>query len=93
MADTPAMQLVPLTVQKAMEFLKDHERHYKSDANPMFALGISNGELCGAAVVGERNGDAELCHIYSVGEYLGYTILYGASWRAAKAMGYKKMVL
>jgi len=88
------MEIVPLTVPAAMAFLKDHERHYKSDANPLFAIGISlNGELCGAAVIGERDGDAELCHIYSVGEYMGYTVLYGASWRAIKAMGYRRMIL
>lgn len=87
------MNIVPLTVPAAMEFLKEHERHYKSDANPLFAIGITDGNLCGAVVVGERSGEAELCHIYSVGEFMGYTILYGSAWRAAKAMGYKKMIL
>lgn len=88
------MEIVPLTIDKAMAFLKEHERHYKSDAKPLFALGISmNGEMVGAAVIGERDGDAELAHIYSVGEYLGYTILYGAAWRCSKAMGYKRMIL
>ena len=88
------MEIVPLTVATAMAFLKEHERHYKSDANPLFAIGISlNNELCGAAVMGERDGEAELCHIYSVGEYMGYTVLYGAIWRATKAMGYKKLIL
>ena len=88
------MEIVPLTVPAAMSFLKEHERHYKSDANPLFAIGISHeGSLCGAAVIGERDGEAELCHIYSVGEYMGYTVLYGAAWRATKAMGYKRMIL
>ena len=88
------MEIVPLTVTAAMAFLKEHERHYKSDANPLFAIGISHeGQLCGAAVIGERGGDAELAHIYSVGEYMGYTVLYGAAWRATKAMGYKRMIL
>ena len=88
------MNMIPLTVAAAMEFLKENERHYKSDANPLFAIGIAeNGAICGAVVVGERSGEAELCHIYSVGEFMGYTILYGSAWRAAKAMGYKKMIL
>lgn len=88
------MEIVPLTIPAAMAFLKANERHYKSDANPLFAIGIElNGELCGAAVMGEKDGEAELCHIYSVGEYMGYTVLYGATWRATKAMGYKKMIL
>ena len=88
------MKIDSLTVENAMDFLKEHERHYKSVAKPLFAIGISmNDELCGAAVVGTRNDEVELCHIYSVGEYQGYTVLYGAVWRACKAMGYKKMIL
>ena len=88
------MEIVALTIPAAMEFLQTNERHYKSDAKPLFAIGISHeGVMCGAVVVGERSGEAELCHIYSVGEYQGYTILYGAAWRATKAMGYKKMIL
>ena len=90
----PEMQIFPMTIKAAMEFLKKNERHYKSEATPVFAIGIAIGdEVCGAVVVGEREGDAELAHIYSVGEYLGYTILYGAAWRASKALGYKRMVL
>ena len=88
------MEVIPLKIPDAMSFLQGHERHYKSDALPVFAIGIKiNDELVGCAVVGERDGDAELCHIYSVGEYLGYTTLYGSVWRCAKAMGYKRMVL
>ena len=88
------MEICPLRVEDALGWLKGNERHYKSDAEPVFAIGLKmNGDLVGCAVVGERNGEAELCHIYSVGEYLGYTTLYGSVWRCAKAMGYKKMVL
>lgn len=88
------MEIIPLTIQQAMEFLKSNERHYKSKAIPLFAIGIAkDGELCGAAVMGLNGEDAELCHIYSAGEYLGYTILYGAMWRATKAMGHKKLIL
>ena len=88
------MEIIPLKISEAMDFLGEHERHYKSDAEPVFAIGLKmNGEIIGCAVVGQRGHDAELCHIYSVGEYLGYTTLYGSVWRCAKAMGYKRMVL
>jgi hypothetical protein len=88
------MEIIAMPIDAAMEFLKENERHYKSDAKPLFAIGIHiNGALCGAAVVGTRDYEVELCHIYSSGEYHGYTILYGAVWRACKAMGYKKMIL
>lgn len=88
------MEIFPMSIASAMEFLKEHERHYKSDATPVFAIGIRHeGNVCGAAIMGSRGEDAELCHIYSVGEYYGYTVLYGAMWRSTKAMGYKKLVL
>jgi len=88
------MSIRALTVDQAMDWLKDNARHYESDAKPLFALGLyKDGELCGAAIMGTRGEDAELCHIYSVGEYQGYTLLYGSMWRAVKAMGYLKLIL
>lgn len=87
------LTVVPLTIEQAMEYLKKNERHYKSDATPIFAIGItSEGSLCGAAVVGSRGDEAELCHIYSEGEYGGYTTLYGQCWRAIKALGYRRII-
>lgn len=87
------MQIVPLTVEQAMDFLKANERHYKSEAKPLFAIGISNGSLCGAVVMGITGEDAEIAHIYSAGDYGGYTTLYGAALRAVKALGYKRLIL
>ena len=89
------MQIVPLTVENALVFLASHDRHYRSDAKPIFAIGISTEEkLCGAVIVGAAEGaELQLSHIYSAGESLGYTLLYGAAWRAAKALGYERMIL
>ena len=36
---------------------------------------------------------AELAHIYVDGTSQGYSLLYGACWRALKALGYVKCVL
>ena len=82
-----------MTLEQALDYIKGHERHYKSDADPIFAIGISDGNVCGAVIVGVKEGEAQLSHIYSAGESQGYTLLYGAAWRAAKALGYTKMVL
>jgi len=88
------MEIIPLSVEQAMDWLKDNARHYESKAKPLFAMGLSkDGELCGAAIMGTRDECAELCHIYSVGEYQGYTLLYGSMWRATKAMGYTRLIL
>ena len=87
------MEIFPMSIPAAMEFLKEHERHYKSDATPVFAIGIKHeGKVCGAAIMGSRGDEAELCHIYSDGEYGGYTTLYGHCWRATKALGYRRII-
>ena len=89
------MKVVPISLSEAQSFLAGHERHYVTPANPICAIGISDGsELRGAVILGCRgNAEAELSHIYSDGTSLGYTILYGAAWRALKALGYEKSVL
>lgn len=87
------MKLIAITVEGAQSFLKNHERHFKVPREPICAIGIADegGILHGAALLGRRSdGDAELAHIYCDGAIAGYTMLYGATWRALKALGYEK---
>jgi hypothetical protein len=87
------MTLFPMTVQEASQFLSSHERHYKTKAYPVFAIGLKDKETRGAVIVGRKGSEAVLAHIYCDGVSQGYTLLYGAAWRAAKALGYSRMVL
>lgn len=89
------METTSLSVKDAEAFLSQHERHYKSAVDPICAIGVAEGEtLHGAAILGRRSdGDAELAHIYVDGVSQGYSLLYGACWRALKALGYKRTVL
>lgn len=89
------IETVALSVKDAEEFLKKHERHYKAPVEAICAIGVGDESgLHGAAILGRRpDGDAELAHIYVDGISLGYSVLYGACWRALKALGYKKTVL
>ena len=84
-----------LTVAEAEAFLKDHERHYKAPAEPICAIGLSDGgKLHGAAILGRTaEGAAKLAHIYVDGAWQGYSLLYGACWRAYAALGYKMIAL
>ena len=95
------MKLIPLSVKDAEAFLKSHERHYKVPVEPICAIGVGEDAtipgstpqniLHGAAILGRReDGDAELAHIYVDGAYQGYSLLYGACWRALKALGYER---
>ena len=81
-------------MKDAEAFLAKHERHYKSPAEPICAIGVADDALRGAAILGRREpGVGELAHIYVDGVSQGYSLLYGACWRALKAMGYAKAVL
>ena len=89
------MRVVSLRVKDAEAYLAIHERHYKAPVEPLCAIGVGeNGELHGAAILGRNAaGDGELAHIYVDGTSQGYSLLYGAVWRAFKALGYEKAVL
>jgi hypothetical protein len=89
------MNIVPLSVKDAEAFLAKHERHYKAPVEAICAIGVADDEgLHGAAVLGRRDNEtAELAHIYVDGASQGYSLLYGACWRALKALGYKQAIL
>lgn len=101
------MKIIPMTVKAAEEFLKTHGRHYKAPAEPICAIGVGEtvagdtrvGDpppfvLHGAAILGRRDDKvAELAHIYVDGVSQGYSLLYGACWRALKALGYESAIL
>jgi len=88
------MHVCSLSVQEAEEFLSKHGRHYVEPAEKLCAIGVSDGEIHGAAILGRLDSEtACLAHIYVDGASQGYSLLYGACWRALKALGYKKAVL
>lgn len=89
------MRVVDLSVKVAEEFLENHDRHYKAPVEPICAIGVGDADgLHGAAILGRKEaGVAELAHIYVDGASQGYSLLYGACWRALKALGYEKAVL
>lgn len=93
---TEGMRICDLSIAEAEEFLKEHERHYKAPVEPICAIGVRDEtyKLHGAAILGRREREtAELAHIYVDGASQGYSLLYGACWRALKALGYEKAVL
>ena len=89
------MRVVDISIKVAEEFLENHGRHYKSPAEPICAIAVQDGDgLHGAAILGRRAaGVGELAHIYVDGASQGYSLLYGACWRALKALGYETTIL
>lgn len=89
------MRIQSISIKDAQAFLKDHQRHYKAPVEPICAIGVGDADgLHGAAILGRRkDGDGELNHIYCDGASQAYSLLYGACWRALKALGYQRAYL
>ena len=78
-----------------------HHRHHKAPQGGLFAIGLEeNGTVIGVAIVGRpvarmlQNGyTAEITRLCVLeGFSNACSKLYSACWRAAKAMGYKRLI-
>lgn len=95
-----ALEIVPMTFAQATQFVKDHHRHNKPPVGMKFAIGLQNGDtLVGVAMAGRpvarmlNDGRTlEINRLSTDGTQNACTMLYGAVRRAAKALGYKKLV-
>ena len=94
------MELVPINLSDAIFFVKEHHRHHKVTIGGLFAVAVAvNEEICGVAIVGRpvarMSNDgwtAEVTRLCTTGEKNACSMLYGASWRACKALGYKRLI-
>ena len=94
------MRIQPITFRQASEFINKHHRHHKATVGCKFCVGLFDGEkLVGCAVSGRpvsRHLDdgltCEINRLCTDGTPNACSMLYGASCRVAKAMGYKKVI-
>ena len=94
------MRLVPLTLDEANLFVVRHHRHAAPVVGHKCSLGAAKGgEIVGVAIVG-RPGPRELQdgltleaqRVCTDGTKNACSFLYAASWRAARALGYERLV-
>jgi len=94
------LDLTPTTLKEACEFVRRHHRHHKPPVGHKFSIAVSSeDEVKGVVIVGRpvaRNLDngwtLEVNRCCTDGTKNACSMLYGAAWRAAKAMGYKKLI-
>ncbi|MFF8779538.1 XF1762 family protein [Streptomyces sp. NPDC015140] len=100
MSSTP-LHLVPVRSRQAKEFVRTWHRHHPPPAGQIFAVGAADkdGVLRAVAIVGRpvaRHLDdgvtLEVTRTASDGTRNANSPLYGASWRAAKALGYRRLI-
>jgi hypothetical protein len=90
-----------MTLREAREYVTRVHRHHRAPQGGLFAIGASDGEqIVGVVIVGRpvsRVLDAddytcEVTRLASDGSRNVCSLLYAAAWRAARAMGYRRLV-
>ncbi|WP_433549105.1 XF1762 family protein [Streptomyces sp. CA-294286] len=95
------LHLVPVRSREAKEFVRTWHRHHPPPVGQIFAVGAADdaGTLRAVAVVGRpvaRHLDdgttLEVTRTATDGVRNANSLLYGAAWRAAKALGYRRLI-
>lgn len=95
-----SLSIVPVTFRQACAFIAEHHRHHKPPRGMVFCLGIANsGRLVGVATVGRPVARAyqdghtlEVNRTCTDGTRNANSMLYGAAWQAARALGYRRLI-
>lgn len=93
------LEIRPVDFRTAQEFVREHHRHNKPPAGHKFSIACYDGDrLCGVTMVGRPVGrylddglTLEVNRCCTDGTKNACSMLYGAAWRAAKALGYKRI--
>jgi hypothetical protein len=96
----PEVQVVPLTLKTANDFVAAHHRHHRPVVGHRFSIGAaSEGMLVGVAIVGrpvarvfDDGLTAEVTRLATDGTQNTCSLLYAACWRAWRAMGGHRLV-
>jgi hypothetical protein len=94
------LNLIPVSLSEANSFVAMHHRTHKPVTGHKFSIGCTeNGRLVGVAIVGrpvsrylDDGLTLEVNRLCTDGARNAYSFLYGAAWRAARAMGYRKII-
>ena len=96
----PELILTPSTIKAASAFVRAHHRHHIPPPGGLWAVAIEQaGAVVGVAIVGRPGSrhlqdgyTAEVTRVGTDGARNGCSMLYGACRRAAKALGYRRLI-
>lgn len=95
------LMLKPIDFKEAKHFILRYHRHNNPPQGHKFSIGLSNGdEVIGVIIVGKPiarlNNDGWTLEVTRCCVLEGYhnacSKLYAAAWRAARAIGYKRLI-
>lgn len=95
-----SLSLQPITYKEACEFIKLHHRHHLPPQGWKFGIAVNDGEkVVGVVTVGrpvsrvlDNGWTLEVTRLATDGTKHVCSMLYSAAWRAAKALGYKRLI-
>lgn len=103
-----ALMVVPISLTEANAFVSEHHRHHAPVIGHKFSIAVADDlemgrddqtSICGVAIVGRpvaRGNDdgwtLEVSRCCTDGRKNACSMLYGAAWRAARAMGYARLI-
>lgn len=98
--NAPRLRVVPITLAEANEYVRLHHRHHKPTVGHLFSVAVAEGDgVRGVAIVGRpvaralQDGfTAEVNRVATDGAANACSMLYATCWRAARALGYRKLV-
>ena len=95
------LTLTPINLAEANAFVAEHHRHHKPVPGAKFAVAVADdtGTVRGVAIVGrpvsrmlDKGWTLEVNRVATDGARNACSMLYGAAWRAAKALGYTRLI-
>ena len=95
------LEVAPMTISAAKQYIKTTHRHHRPPVSGLFAVGVrKDGELVGVLIVGRPVARMTAQDPYTVeatrcatdGSKNAVSMLYSAAWRAARALGYRRLV-
>lgn len=94
------MTIIPIVFGEAAAFVTQWHRHHRAPVGHIFSIAAEeNGKIVGVAIIGrpvarmlQDGWTLELVRLATDGTKNACSMLYAASWRATRALGYKKLI-
>lgn len=95
------LELCPLSLKDAQRIVTRVHRHHRAPVGGLFAVGVmQEGRVIGCAIIGRPvargNQDGYTAEVTRLsveeGRPNACSMLYGAAWRAARALGYRRLI-
>jgi hypothetical protein len=95
-----SLSLQPVTFDEACRFVELHHSHHQPPQGHRFSIGVNDGEkVVGVVITGrpiprafDDGWTAEITRCCTDGTKNAASKLYASAWRAARAMGYRRVI-